>query len=168
LRGHLKHQYLIALGSNVRHHRYGAPRAVLAAALAAIAQQNIEIVAVAPVRDSRPLGPSRRCYANGAALITTKNEPEKLLRKLKGVESSFGRRPGGQRWASRVLDLDIILWNGGFHGSAALTIPHPQFRKRNFVLDPAAAIAPFWRDPLTGFTLFQLNARLTRPRALPR
>lgn len=152
----------------MRHHRHGVPRAVLGAALATLAHDGIKIIAAGPIRSSAPIGPSQRRYANSAALIATKHTPEKLLKNLKDVERDFGRRAGGQRWASRVLDLDIILWNGGFHASEALTIPHPQFRKRSFVLGPAAAIAPFWRDPLTGFTLFQLNARLTRPRPLPR
>jgi 7,8-dihydro-6-hydroxymethylpterin-pyrophosphokinase len=45
--------------------------------------------------------------------------------------------------------------------------PHPQFRRRAFVLGPACAIARGWRDPVSGLTLAQLHARLTRRRPLP-
>ena len=84
------------------------------------------------------------------------------------IEASFGCRRGGQRWGARVLDLDIILWEGGAWSSPDLTVPHTAFRSRSFVLTPAAAIAPRWRDPVTGLSLRQLRARLTRPRPLPK
>jgi 2-amino-4-hydroxy-6-hydroxymethyldihydropteridine diphosphokinase len=58
-----------------------------------------------------------------------------------------------------VLDLDIVLWSGGAWSSPDLTVPHIAFRERGFVLDPAAAIAPAWRDPVSGLTLRQLAAR---------
>ncbi|MFM6853464.1 MAG: hypothetical protein ACKOUM_05225, partial [Sphingopyxis sp.] len=57
------HQYRIALGSNRRHGRFGAPRAVLAAALDALAARNVQVVARAPGVESAPIGPSRRRYA---------------------------------------------------------------------------------------------------------
>ena len=108
-----------------------------------------------------PLGPSPRRYANAAALIATGLAPGALLHRLKQVERRFGRR-GGRRWASRVLDLDIVLWSGGAWSEPGLTVPHIAFRERRFVLDPAAAIAPLWRDPVTGLTLRQLAGRYRR------
>ncbi|MEN9926593.1 MAG: 2-amino-4-hydroxy-6-hydroxymethyldihydropteridine diphosphokinase [Pseudomonadota bacterium] len=161
-------RYLIALGSNKRHHRHGAPAGVLAAALDALAAQGITVLAVAPVLQSAPLGPSRRRYANGAALIESDLGPEELLALLKSTERQFGRRSGGQRWASRVLDLDIVLWSGGAWSSPDLTVPHKSFRQRDFVLRPARALAPLWRDPITGLSLNHLHARLTQPRRLRR
>jgi 2-amino-4-hydroxy-6-hydroxymethyldihydropteridine diphosphokinase len=65
-----------------------------------------------------------------------------------------------------VLDLDVVLWSGGAWASSRLTVPHAAFRTRTFVLDPAATIAPDWRDPLTGLTLRQLAVRLRRRRPL--
>lgn len=161
------HRYLIALGSNVRHVRYGAPREVLRAALAALEQEGLSVLAAAPVITTAPLGPSRRRYANGAALVETLLEPDALLALFKRVERRFGRRVGGKRWSARVLDLDVILWSGGMWGTPGLIVPHASFRERGFVLRPGAALAPDWRDPVGGLTLRQLLARLTRPRPLP-
>lgn len=141
---------------------------MLAAALARLGKKDVAIEAVAPVMRSAPVGPSLRRYANGAALVRTKREPPELLALLKRIERKFGRRAGGRRWGSRVLDLDIVLWDGGAFAAPGLTIPHPAFRHRDFVLRPARAIAPCWKDPLTGLTLRQLHARLTRPVPLPR
>ena len=158
----VQQRYLIALGSNQRHHRHGRPEQVLQAALAALGQGGIKVLTAAPVISSAPLGPSRRRYANCAALIKTSFEPDELLDLLQSIETDFGRRRSGQRWTARVLDLDIVLWSGGAWSSPELTIPHLEFRGRGFVLGPAAAIVPDWRDPLTGLSLRQLYRRSER------
>lgn len=160
--------YLIALGSNKRHQSEGSPRLVIAAALEALAEQGVVIRAASRVIETAPLGPSARRYANAAALVETRREPEEMLVLVKDMERSFGRRSGGQRWGARVLDVDLVLWSGGIWRSRGLEIPHPQFRKRGFVLGPARKIAGGWRDPISGLTVAQLHARLTRPRPIPR
>lgn len=168
MRGYLTHTYLIALGSNQRHPVLGAPRAVIGAACAALADEGLELCAVSGVVSSRPLGPSQRLYANAAALAESALDPPEMLALLQRIERAFGRRARGQRWRARVLDLDIVLWSGGIWTSAALAIPHPRFRTRRFVLGPASAIAPHWCDPLTHLPLRALDRRLTRPRPAPR
>ncbi len=145
--------YAIALGSN-RRGRHGAPEREVAAALAKLAP-----AIASPILRTPPLGPSNRRFANAVAIVETAEEPPALLRRLKAIERAFGRRPG-RRWGARVLDLDILLWSQGAWSGAGLTIPHPQFRLRGFVLDPLVRIAPDWRDPLTGLSIRQLRARL--------
>lgn len=142
--------YAIALGSN-RRGRHGGPRAEVAAALALLG----DVIAASPILETPPIGPSKRRFANACALIESDEAPEALLARLKAIEHIFGRRRG-QRWGERVIDLDIILWSGGCWSSPALTIPHRLFRTRDFVLRPLAAIAPDWRDPVTGRTVRQL------------
>lgn len=163
-----RHRYLIAFGSNRRHHRLGRPRDVLGAASVELDRAGVRILRAGRLLHSRPLGPSRRAYANSTVLAETSLEPEEMLALLKRIERRFGRRRGGQRWSARVLDLDIVLWSGGAWSSPGLTIPHPHFRERDFVLRPASEVSPRWRDPVTGLTLRQLKARLTAPRPLSR
>lgn len=152
---------MIALGSNKRHRRHGAPRRVIAAAIEAIEASGITVLALSPTIETAPVGPSSRRYANAAAVIACPDPPPALFARLKQVERAFGRRPA-RRWAARVLDLDIILWSGGIWASPGLGIPHRHFRERAFVLTPLKAIAPNWRDPLTGLTPTQLLHRLER------
>jgi 2-amino-4-hydroxy-6-hydroxymethyldihydropteridine diphosphokinase len=151
-------RYAIALGSN-RRGRHGAPTRELQAALAMLEA----VVAVSPILHTAPLGPSKRRFANAVALIDSDESPPALLRRLKAIERDFGRRRG-RNWAARVIDLDILLWSEGAWSSPGLTIPHPRIHERRFVLDPLAAVAPDWHDPLTGRTVRQLAYRLTRPR----
>jgi len=160
--------YVIALGSNMRHPRHGLPRKVLHAALAAMEARGIAVLRASPVIESAPLGPSLRRYANAAALVRADLDPPELLAALQGVEAEFGRKRRGMRWRARVLDLDIVLWGGGAWLSDGLAIPHPEFRRRAFVLEPASSVASGWRDPLTGLTPAQLRARLTPGRPAPR
>ncbi len=157
----MRTSFLIALGSNQRHPRHGAPPRVLEAALASL---GVQIIARSKTIASAPLGPSQRNYANTAAIIETAMTPPELLDHLKTIEAAFGRRSSGQRWRTRVLDLDIILWSTGSWFSSELSIPHPEFRGRTFVLGPTSEIAPHWCDPLTNLSLRHLKARLDRKR----
>jgi 2-amino-4-hydroxy-6-hydroxymethyldihydropteridine diphosphokinase len=163
--------YLIALGSNQPHHRFGCPRKVLVEALKQLDRKGLHLEAASAIAASVPLGPSCRRYANGAAVVRSRLDPLELLERLQHTERKFGRRRSGQAWGARVLDLDIVLWSGGAFAAPGLIVPHPQFRTRSFVLQPASAIAPDWSDPISGLSLRQLNfrltKRLTRPLSLP-
>ena len=155
----MRTSYIIALGSNRRHPRHGAPARVVTAAMALL-----EPVARSRIISSVAIGPSQRRYANAAVLIESDLPPPALLTHLKAIERSFGRHSRGQRWSARVLDLDIILWSGGIWTDATLTVPHPSFRARSFVLTPVCEITPNWRDPISHFSTLQLKARLDRKR----
>lgn len=150
--------YAIALGSN-RRGRHGSPAQAVRAAAAAIGAERLS-----KIRSTPALGPAGRGFANAIALVESELEPPALLARLKQVERDFGRR-GGRRWGPRVLDLDIVLWSQGAWEGDGLIVPHPEFRRRRFVLDPLAELAPAWRDPITGATVRQLLHRLTQRRA---
>ncbi|BBB08613.1 2-amino-4-hydroxy-6-hydroxymethyldihydropteridine diphosphokinase [Sphingopyxis sp. EG6] len=159
--------YAIGLGSNRRHARFGDPRAVLMAALAALESNDIEAVDASPIIASDPIGPSRRRYANAVALVASTLTPPQMLARLHAIEAAFGRRVG-QRWSARTLDLDILLWSGGIWSDSALTIPHPAIDQRAFVLGPLRAIVPNWQHPLHRRSVRQLAARLGRPKPVDR
>lgn len=152
--------YVIALGSN-RRGRHGAPADEVRAALAALTTIGGDVVMTSPLITTSPLGPARRRFVNAAALVESEDSPPELLVRLKAIEAAFGRRRG-QRWTDRVIDLDIVLWSGGAWASDGLTVPHPEFRRRDFVLRPLVTIVPEWRDPVTGLSVRQLTARRRR------
>jgi 2-amino-4-hydroxy-6-hydroxymethyldihydropteridine diphosphokinase len=164
-----KTSYIVGLGSNRCHGRHGAPAAILAASVRALAKEKLKIVAISATLRNPALGPSDRDFANAAVLLRTRLDPPTLLALLKRIEQGFGRRRG-QRWGARVLDLDILAWSEGPWPRAPrralprrLAVPHPALAERGFALAPAAALAPHWRHPHLRVTLRQLDHRRRRP-----
>lgn len=98
-------------------------------------------------------------YLNCAIEIETELTSEGLLKKALSVEQSMGRRRTQVR-GPRTIDIDIVLFDGERVESPELTLPHPRMRKRRFVLEPLAEIAPEARDPLSGKTVKELLAEL--------
>ena len=80
-------------------------------------------------------------YLNCALSGETTLEPVALLRRVKEIERSLGRRDH-ERWAPRVIDIDILWWNGNEVRSDGLTIPHPEILQRPFVLEPLRDLIP--------------------------
>lgn len=155
------HLYVIAIGSNRPHGRFGRPPQVVETAIARL-DRDFGLFDASPIVLNRALGDAGRDFANAVALVESDLEPPQMLRALKAIEREFGRRRG-RRWAARVLDLDIADWSGGAWRSRALTVPHPAASRRAFVIDPLASIAPSWR--LEGIlTARHLAHRLARRR----
>jgi 2-amino-4-hydroxy-6-hydroxymethyldihydropteridine diphosphokinase len=154
---------LIAIGSNRRHGRHGAPEGVVSAAVVAMAAAGLRLVQVSKIHRTAPLGPGGRRFANAAVAVRSERSLPAVLTIIKAIERDFGRR-GGQRWGDRVLDLDIIGAGAVVIRAGALQVPHPRMAGRRFVLDPLVEIAPGWRHPLLHATVRQLRVRAMRPK----
>ena len=155
------HLYAIAIGSNRRHGRHGRPTGVVEAAIARL-DADFTLFDASPIILNKAVGGAGRDFANAVALVESALGPEGMLAALKSIERDFGRRRG-RRWGERVLDLDLVAWEGPRLATRSLTIPHPRLAKRDFVLGPLAAIAPHWRI-LPGLTAPHLLSRLGKRR----
>ncbi len=94
-------------------------------------------------------------YLNAAAVGGTRLSARDLIDRLLEIEEERGRvRP--YPMAPRTLDLDLILYGDAIINESGLSVPHPQFRNRLFVLGPLAEIAPEMVDPVTGRTIADL------------
>ena len=67
---------------------------------------------------------------------------------LKSIEARLGRRRSVHN-APRTIDIDIILFGAHVRRSKELTLPHPRYRERSFVMQPLRELRLPWRDPLT-------------------
>jgi 2-amino-4-hydroxy-6-hydroxymethyldihydropteridine diphosphokinase len=131
---------------------------------AAIARLDAEfdLFDASPIILNKAVGGAGRDFANAVALVESALPPKAMLSGLKKLEGEFGRR-GGRRWGPRVLDLDLVAWNGPPIASRTLTIPHPRLAERDFVIGPLSAIAPAWRI-IGGLTTRHLASRLGKRR----
>jgi 2-amino-4-hydroxy-6-hydroxymethyldihydropteridine diphosphokinase len=133
LRGYL------GLGSNE-----GDRLAVLRAARSALERHGIGVVASSSVYETEPQGEIRDQpdFLNACVAIETDLGPEELLAACKAVERELGRQPGGPRHGPRPIDVDVLLLGDLEHRSERLTLPHPQVRRRRFVIEPLLELDP--------------------------
>jgi 2-amino-4-hydroxy-6-hydroxymethyldihydropteridine diphosphokinase len=144
----------VALGSNL-----GDRERYLRDASAAL-REPLSGLTVSAFYDTEPVGVGEQPrFLNAAAIGSTTLPARALLEALLGIEAGFGRtrpHPG----AARTLDLDLILYGDQIIEERDLTVPHPRFRERRFVLEPLSEIAPDWIDPVTKRTIRELLSGL--------
>ena len=83
-------------------------------------------------------------FLNAAIELLTDIEPHELLVELKRIELVLGRDPQGRRWGPRIIDLDILSFDGRCVTDPEhdLIVPHPRFQERRFALEPVAELDP--------------------------
>ena len=141
----------IALGSNLgdrEAHLRGAIEA-LASAFSNLRVSSFYETDPVDVPGSQPM------FLNAAATGESDLSVRAVLDALQAVEQRF-RRERPYVGAPRTIDLDLILYGDSVINTPGLTVPHPRFRERRFVLEPLAEIAADWVDPVTGKTIRDL------------
>ncbi len=128
----------IAMGGNL-----GDREAAFSAALAALgADPAIRPARGSAVYETDPVGPGPQGnYWNAVLEIETDLGPRELLDRCQRVEATLGR-VRAERWGPRIIDLDILLFEGETVGERGLTVPHPRLHERAFVLRPLADLVP--------------------------
>jgi len=124
----------LSLGSNL-----GDRRQLLSQAVDSLP----DVVAVSPVYETDPLGGpgGQAAYLNLVVELHTAIAPRALLSICHRIEAN-AERVRAERWGPRTLDIDIIWMDGVTMDDEALTIPHPRWSERRFVLAPLRDLAP--------------------------
>lgn len=95
-------------------------------------------------------------YFNLAISIKSAIEPEAALKQILEIEKTLGRvRDPKNRYAARLIDIDILLWGDQCIDLPLLTVPHPEMLKRDFVLRPLLDIDPKLKHPITQIPLIE-------------
>ena len=131
---------LIALGGNVGEVRDTFKKAIgniLGMTQAALLARSSDYA-------TPPWGDEQQArFINACIEIDTSLDPHALLFTLHKIEKKFGRdRTRETRWGPRALDLDLIAYDDVKIDQHGLTLPHPRWFERAFVLVPLAEIAP--------------------------
>ncbi|MEM8747466.1 MAG: 2-amino-4-hydroxy-6-hydroxymethyldihydropteridine diphosphokinase [Actinomycetota bacterium] len=131
---HTAHRAFVALGSNLGD-REGYLRQAIESLGNVVAES--QVYETAPVGGPDGQGP----YLNMVVEVETSLDPYALLRRCQRIEAE-AMRQRAVRWGPRTLDVDIVMFDDMTIDSEELTVPHPRFAERRFVLAPLSDIAP--------------------------
>lgn len=138
----------IALGANLPS-QHGTPKQTILKALDALRGRGVKVLAVSPIYLTAPVPISDQpWYHNAVAMVKTHLLPKDLLKLMQDIEIDFGRIRTVKN-APRVLDLDVLDYQGKVIDEPELELPHPRLHERAFVLYPLRDVAPDWRHPVT-------------------
>jgi 2-amino-4-hydroxy-6-hydroxymethyldihydropteridine diphosphokinase len=130
--------------------------------------------ACAEIASSWPDAHFSRAYANAAVgfdgpdfinLVVgflTGQSIEAVLVRLREIETLCGRPRNAPKWASRSMDLDILLFGDRVEKTTDYTLPRPDLLKRPYMLGPLAEIAPEVVHPTANKTIGALWAQFDR------
>ena len=129
---------ILALGSNM-----GDKIGHLGAACAHFeAMSEIDLLARSNLYRTEPWGEADQdWFVNACVGIATRLSPRALLEACQKIETDLGR-VRNKRWGPRVIDIDVLIFNGITQDDPVLTLPHPLITERAFVLVPLNDIAP--------------------------
>ena len=128
----------IALGSNLGDRALTLRRAIHEL------QRVVHVVRVSSFLETEPVDapPGSPRFLNAVVVAHTPLAPLQLLEAMQTIESRLGRRRTRVHNAPRTIDLDLIFHSAHRVRSARLTLPHPRYREREFVMKPLAEVWP--------------------------
>lgn len=104
--------------------------------------RGVKVQKVSEYIESEPYGNvAKNKFLNCAVQISTFLPPHALLDELQKIENALGR-VRKIHWEDRTLDIDIIFYGDEKICDERLTVPHPDYKNRDFVLIPLKSIAP--------------------------
>ena len=128
---------MLSIGTNL-----GNREENLAFALSGIEENIGKISKSSSVYESEPWGFNADIdFLNMVVKVETKLSPAQLLEEILNIESAIGRVRNGKRYLSRIIDIDILLYEDLIMDNLNLKIPHPLMNERRFVLAPLCDIA---------------------------
>ena len=147
-------QALISVGSNCNHPRQQILKAF------GVLKKRYQQVEMSSLYVTEPVGGvPQDDFVNAALRLKVSVSAEDFLADLLEMEIAAARnRETEISKGPRTLDLDIILFGDRISQDPSLELPHPRFRERRFVLEPANEIAPDLKDPLSNKTIAHLLA----------
>jgi 2-amino-4-hydroxy-6-hydroxymethyldihydropteridine diphosphokinase len=110
-------------------------------------------VAVSPVYRSAALGFEGPDFLNLVVALGTEMSPLELIEHIERIHAMAGRKRGPDRYSSRPLDIDLLLYGNTVDPEPPLRLPRRDILEHSFVLRPLADIAPDAVHPVTGRTI---------------
>ena len=115
------------------------------------------VIKTSSIYETEPWGfQSNEEFLNQVVMVNTDVNPSGLLGRILMIESTLGRVRGEKRYESRLIDIDILLYDDIIVDEESLKIPHPLMHQRRFVLVPLCELAPDIMHPVLKKTIADL------------
>jgi len=111
--------------------------------------------ALSSVYRSKSLGFDGDDFLNAVACIETDKTAQELFAELEDVHDLANRQRNSDRFGSRTLDIDLLLYDQQVISSPPINVPRCDVLEYSFVLRPLAEIAPDLIHPVTGRAMRQ-------------
>lgn len=119
-------------------------------------RQHYGVVQLSSVYESEAVGFEGDAFYNLVAAFDTQDSVEQVVATLSRIEQAHGRVRGSQRFSSRTLDLDLLLYGDLVASGEGYHVPRDEIPRYAFVLWPLAELAPGLRHPETGETFLAM------------
>ena len=139
----------ISIGSNIEKEIH------IPASLQALETHFGKLV-LSSIYESEPVGFSGELFHNLIVRFESDLDVKTVAKQLRQMELDNGRTRESQKFSSRTLDLDLILYGDLIISDGRLQIPRDEIERYAFVLEPLAEIAPLEPHPLSGISYGQL------------
>lgn len=131
-------KYIIGIGTNIGDRKKNIEEAISAFSLV----PKTEVLRQSKLYETEPVGyADQDSFYNACIEIESELEPNEILGVCLGIEAGFGRVREIKN-GPRILDLDVILAENEKIETANLTVPHPRFTERRFVMIPLLELFP--------------------------
>lgn len=107
---------------------------------------------ISSVYESEAVGFEGDVFYNLVVAFDTEESIDEVMANLSQIEEAHGRVRGGERFASRTLDLDLLLYGDRVETGKDFHVPRDEIPRYAFVLWPLAELAPDMIHPETGVT----------------
>ena len=146
----MENNIFLSLGSNIGKREFHLREAVRRL------QTISSLTKISSIYETEPWGVKDLApFLNLVCQVKSVLPPVDLLERIHEIERNMGRKRR-QKCEARIIDIDIIFYGGIEIEEPGLTIPHPEYHKRRFVLQPVAEIAPDFSPPSSVKTIAEI------------
>ncbi|ABQ04751.1 2-amino-4-hydroxy-6-hydroxymethyldihydropteridine diphosphokinase [Flavobacterium johnsoniae] len=147
-----QHQVVLSIGSN-----QGNRLENIKSCINLIHQEVGTVIRVSKLYETPAWGFESDAFYNCALLLHTTSSAQKILSQVLKVEKQLGRiRLNQEGYQSRIIDVDVIVFDDEIIETEKLHIPHPLMQNRNFVLLPMQDLKLDWKHPVFQKTISEL------------
>ena len=125
----------VSIGSNIERHKH------IAAGIVALIEA-FGVLSLSPIYETPAEGFEGDAFFNLVAGFESEETPQRLNQIFKQIEDDHGRERDAEKFSSRTLDIDLLLYGDEVIDEDGVQVPRDEIERYSFVLQPLADLQP--------------------------